>query len=70
MSETYLKMRTIICKECCVIETREIYEELRKTNERRLKVFREAQDADSDKIQIENHGAISRRNTIDSKKRF
>ena len=35
-------MRTILCKECFVIETREIYEELRKTNERMLKVFREA----------------------------
>ena len=36
-----LKMRTVLCEECFVIETREIYEKLRKTNEKMLKVFRE-----------------------------
>ena len=36
-----LKMRTVLCEECFVIETRELYDKLRKTNGGMLKFFRE-----------------------------
>lgn len=39
-----LKMRTVLCEECFVIETRELYDKLRKTNEGMLKGFREVKE--------------------------
>ena len=36
-----LKMRTVLCEECFVIETRETYQKLRVLNKKSLKVFKE-----------------------------